>query len=251
MSNPGSLRLIQAISALFTFLLPALGLAWFCGTSPSAYLWTNRLPSLKIFLLTLCGMLLLSPSVNLANLLNKQMIFPPFLESLELWMMNKEKEMEALVNLMIKEAGIIPLISNLIVIALLAALTEEFLFRGAIQRIIEKWTTNKHLVIWSAAILFSAIHIQFYGFLPRMFLGAYFGYLLYWTRSIWVPVFAHFTNNALAVVAGRTQSLEENEFVSGDIKSEHLLGYCVFAAITLAMFYYLNKKLRKEAATEA
>ncbi|MDD4514903.1 CPBP family intramembrane glutamic endopeptidase [Massilibacteroides sp.] len=247
MENPGYVRFIQTISVLFTFLIPTLVLAWLCSDSPSDYLSLRRRPSAKVFLLVLFGLLLLSPTINITSVLNKQLVLPPFLESLELWMQQKEKEMEDLVNLLINEAGIIALISNLFVIAFLAALTEEFFFRGAIQRIIEKWTNNHHVVIWSAAILFSAIHIQFYGFIPRMILGAYFGYLLYWSKSIWVPVFAHFLNNAVAVFASRSADLNEHEFISGDIKSEHLIGYSILAAVTLTLFYYLNKKLKAEA----
>ena len=88
---------------------------------------------------------------------------------------------------------------------------------------IGKWTSNPHTIIWIAAILFSAFHLQFYGFLPRMILGAYFGYLLYWSKSIWIPVFAHFVNNAFAVIGMSDSRLKDNEFVTGDIPAEHLL----------------------------
>ena len=62
-------------------------------------------------------------------------------------------------------------------------------------------TPSSHIAVWGVAILFSAVHFQFYGFLPRMLIGAYLGYLLVWTGSLWVPVLAHFTNNAFAVIA--------------------------------------------------
>lgn len=245
MKTPGSIRSAQAISATFTFLFPALGLAWLCSKSPADYLSAGRVPSAKALLLVLAGIFLLNPTISLTNLLNKQLVLPPFLEQLELWMIAKEEEMEKLVNLLLNEQGIVPFVSNLLVIALLAAVTEEFLFRGALQRIIEKWTSNHHIVIWSAAILFSAIHLQFYGFLPRMLLGAYFGYLLYWSKNIWLPVFAHFINNATAVMASQHQDFRENEFVSGDIKSEHLLGFSLVAALTLVLFYIVSRELKK------
>lgn len=247
LNNPSTLRLIQTVSVFFSFLLPTLAIAWVCGNSISEYLSTNKLPNAKSFLLAFIGLLLFSPTINITALLNKQLVLPPFLEFLEVWMLEKEHEMEILVNLLVKDPGIGALIANLLVIALLAALTEELLFRGAIQRIIEKWTKNKDLVIWSAAILFSAIHMQFYGFVPRMLLGAYFGYLLYWSKSIWLPVFAHFTNNAIAVIAGQSQDLSENEFVSGEISNEHLAAYSLVAVATLVLFYFLNKKLKQEA----
>lgn len=248
LQDPTTLRLLQSISALCSFLLPAVLLAWLCSQSPLEYLSLNQLAPSKVFLLALVGLLLFGPTINLTALLNKQMTLPPFLESVELWMKAKEAEMEGLINLLIQEQGMAAFLSNLLVIALLAALTEELLFRGAIQRIIEKWTSNHHVVIWLAAIVFSAIHMQFYGFIPRMLLGAYFGYLLYWSKSMWLPIFAHFAHNAIAVVATRNLNPDDrySEFISGDIKNEHLLGYTIVAAITFSLFCLVNKRLAKE-----
>ena len=83
------------------------------------------------------------------------------------------------------------------------------LFRGALQRSLGRWSGNLHVAIWITAILFSAMHMQFYGFLPRLALGALFGYLLIWTGTLWVPILAHFINNAAAVVI--TFSFEKEE----------------------------------------
>jgi membrane protease YdiL (CAAX protease family) len=85
-------------------------------------------------------------------------------------------------------------------IALIPALGEEFLFRGTVQRIFAEWFRSEHLAIWAAALLFSLMHYQFLGLIPRVMLGALFGYLFAWTGSIWVAVLAHFVNNGLAVV---------------------------------------------------
>ncbi|MDD2438207.1 MAG: CPBP family intramembrane metalloprotease [Massilibacteroides sp.] len=248
--DPGVLRLIQSTSVFCSFLFPTLGLAWLCSYSPADYLSLNRLPSSQIFIAVTLALFLLSPLINLTALLNQQIVLPSWMHSLESWMQAKEQEMETIVQLLIREPGIGALFSNLLVIALLAALTEEFLFRGAIQRILEKWTNNHHLVIWIAAILFSAIHLQFYGFIPRLLLGAYFGYLLYWSKSIWLPVFAHFLNNAVAVLAERDQQLSQNEFISGDIQADHLFGYSTLTLIACVLFYFLNKQIRAKAVKE-
>ena len=87
------------------------------------------------------------------------------------------------------------LLINMVMIGVIPAIGEEFLFRGALQKIFSEWTKNKHLGIWISAILFSAMHLQFYGFIPRMLLGALFGYTLLWTGSLWIPIFGHFVNN--------------------------------------------------------
>ena len=247
-SNPDIMRIIQLISAIGTFLLPALILAWLCSNQPQKYLSIGTFPTTKVLSLTFLSVLLLNPAISLTGWLNQQMELPAFMSGIENWMRTQEGEAEKLTRLLLSEKGISALISNLLVVALAAGITEEFLFRGALQRILGRWSSNHHLVIWIAASIFSAFHMQFYGFLPRMLLGAYFGYLLYWSRNIWIPVFAHFTNNALAVICMSDEQLNQNEFVTGEITTLNLLPYAVMAIFSLILFYFCGKKI-KEATT--
>ncbi|WP_297903057.1 CPBP family intramembrane glutamic endopeptidase [uncultured Parabacteroides sp.] len=190
-------------------------------------------------------MLLLSPTINLLGLLNKQMELPAFMSPIEEWMQAQENLAEQLTVRLLSSDNIGVILANLIVIAVTAGITEEFLFRGALQRVIGKWSSNPHTIIWVAAILFSAFHLQFYGFLPRMILGAYFGYLLYWSKSIWIPVFAHFINNAFAVIAMSDNRLKDNEFITGEIPPEHLLDFCMIATVLFLLFILVNKQLKR------
>jgi membrane protease YdiL (CAAX protease family) len=116
-------------------------------------------------------------------------------------MKNAEENAEMLTKAFLKVDSVGGLFFNLFMVALLPAVGEELLFRGVIQRILTRWTRSYHWGIWIAAILFSALHMQFYGFVPRMLLGVLFGYLLVWSGSMWLPVLAHFINNAIAVIA--------------------------------------------------
>ena len=100
-------------------------------------------------------------------------------------------------------------------------------------------------VIWITAILFSAFHLQFYGFVPRMLLGAYFGYLLLWSKNIWLPICAHFFNNALTVTFMSSGTFRESDFVTGNLENEHLLPYAIFAIITGFLFLLTNRTLKK------
>lgn len=233
---PDMMRMMQLISAIGTFLLPALAVAWLCSPDPTSYLYIKRRVDVKILLLVLISMFLLSPTITLTALLNKQMVLPSFMAPVENWMKAQEALAEQLTSTLLEGSGVLTLLYNLLVIAVMAGITEEFLFRGTLQRIIGQWTTNHHVVIWSAAILFSAFHLQFYGFLPRMLLGAYFGYLLYWGRNIWIPVFAHFVNNSFAVLSMSDDRLKENEYITGDISNANLLPYCALAIITFILF---------------
>ena len=198
------MRLIQFISAICTFLLPSIAMAWICSDNPRHYLSVKKITDGRIWILTLVCVFLFSPVINLLGLL-------AFMAPIEEWMRAQETLAEQLTTILLSSDSLWVILANLIVIAVTAGITEEFLFRGALQRVIGKWTSNPHTIIWVAAILFSAFHLQFYGFLPRMILGAYFGYLLYWSKSIWIPVFAHFVNNAFAVI-GMSDSRSTKSF---------------------------------------
>ncbi|MCD8193889.1 MAG: CPBP family intramembrane metalloprotease [Tannerellaceae bacterium] len=244
--DAGLMRIIQTISALTTFLLPALALAWVCSRNYSQLLFLDKLPDGNIFLLAFISLLLLSPVINLTALLNKAMTLPPFLKGVEEWMMAQEKAAEELTWVLLSEPGILPLLANLFVVAVVAAITEEFLFRGALQRIFYRWTKNTHAAIWITAFVFSSIHLQFYGFLPRMLLGAFFGYLLVWSKSIWLPVFIHFIHNGMIVVALSDENLKENEFITGEVSDTYILPYTILALITGIGFLFSIRMLKKK-----
>ena len=243
--NPNLARVIQLIASIGTFLLPALGMAWLCSASSKQYLSIRGIKDPRTWILTFVCMLLLTPVINLLGLLNQQMELPAFLAPVEEWMRAQEDLAERLTMTLLSDNHVEAIIANLIVIALAAGITEEFLFRGALQRVIGKYTTNPHTVIWIAAALFSAFHLHFYGFRPRMLLGAYFGYLLYWGKSIWLPVFAHFTNNAVAVIGMSDSHWKDSEFITGDIPPEHLLDFTLMATASLLLFLLANRLLRR------
>lgn len=245
MEHPNMVRLIQLFSTAGTFLFPAIALAWTGSPAPRRFLSLRPLPNTQLFLLTAVSVILLSPAISLTGLLNQQMELPSFLAPVETWMRAQEASAEAITVMLLADNDILSLLFNLIVIALAAGVTEEFFFRAALQRVIGGWTRNPHIIIWCAAILFSAFHLQFFGFLPRMLLGAYFGYLLYWTRNIWIPAFAHFTNNAVAVIILSDNRLKANEFITGEVTAPNLLPYALLAAAAFVLFIYCCRCIRQ------
>jgi membrane protease YdiL (CAAX protease family) len=181
-------------------ILPPLLFAYLFSTNISRYLKINRLPSLMILLLAGVSIFTILPFINWLSDINAHMTFPNALAGIGDWMKAKETQADQLteVFLQVKTPG--GLMLNLLVIALVPALGEELLFRGLLQRLLGEWTRNIHAGVILTAFIFSAIHLQFFGFLPRFMLGLMLGYLLEITQSLWVPVFAHFANNATLVV---------------------------------------------------
>jgi membrane protease YdiL (CAAX protease family) len=195
-----AMMLSQGVASIFTFIVPGL-LFWYAVEKKQfSDLSFRALPSLQIFGLVILIQLTFSPFSGWVQSLNEKMQLPASLEWLELIMKSMENSAKTLTDFLTKFDSTLELFVALIVIAIIAGIGEELIFRGLIQRKLLLGIKNYHLAIWISAIIFSGIHMQFYGFFPRMFLGALFGYLYYWSGNIWVPIFAHIFNNGLAVV---------------------------------------------------
>jgi uncharacterized protein len=193
------LMILQLLSHSFTFLLPALAYWRMSEGYHLRNFITRPLPPSFVILLAIVIVLVLMPFNSWMIELNGQMTLPKVFQSLENWMKEQEDSLANLTTFMTNFDSIPQLMFAIVVIAAVPALGEEVLFRGIIQRKILTKTHSHHAAIWLSAILFSAIHFQFYGFLPRMLLGAMFGYLYWWSANLWIPIIAHFINNAFTV----------------------------------------------------
>ncbi len=200
--NPTAIALMyvaQVIGVIFLFILPALLFSVFWTKPRIHYLGIAVKPLFSTVILAALGMLLATPLINWLADFNQHMQLPEAFSGIETWMKDTEAKATQLTEAFTKGTSISVLIVNLFVVAFMAALSEELFFRGILQKVLIECTKNKHIGVWVAALLFSAIHMQFYGFIPRMFMGAYLGYLFLWTGSLWVSMIAHFLNNGIAV----------------------------------------------------
>lgn len=201
--NPVSvpiLKYLQIIQSISLFILPALIAGFLYGGNTGNYLGMNKAPTGRIFFVSVLIMFVSLPMINWATSLNEMMKLPDFLKGIEDWMKETEEQAAKLTESFLNADSASGLVINLLMMAIIPSIGEEFFFRGLLQRLFSEWFRNVHIAIFFTAFLFAAIHFQFYGFLPRMILGALFGYLFYWTGSIWIPVFAHFLNNGSAVI---------------------------------------------------
>ena len=202
-----ALKWIQFAQSAAMFLLPPLCMAYLWAQEPMKWLKVEKFQRFKVSGCAVLLMLVALPAINLLSHLNQQITLPAFLEPLEQWMKTSEESANALTEQFLSVTTFGGLIINLLLMALLPAVAEELTFRGVLQKLFQGSKVSDsptakapHLAIWCTAILFSAIHMQFYGFVPRMLMGALFGYMLVWTGSLWVPILMHFTNNAMAVI---------------------------------------------------
>lgn len=185
------LKFFQALQTIAVFALPTILCLFLYKQKPVSWLNLNVAIAWKNALFVILFILCAIPGMNLMLWTNQQIPLPEILTEMG------RNAMELTEQLVVAN-NVGELFINLIVIALLPAICEEICFRGTIQKYLR---TNYHVAIWVTAIIFSAIHMQFDGFIPRMLLGAVFGYLYYWSGSLWLPIIAHFTNNAVTVLA--------------------------------------------------
>ncbi|MDP2424341.1 MAG: CPBP family intramembrane glutamic endopeptidase [Bacteroidales bacterium] len=241
----GPLKYFQVINQIGLFILPPLLFAYLADTKPCSYLKMNI--GAGILTLVLCVLILFSsfPFVQWMLEVNQMMKFPSWLHSLEVWMRESEANAEKLTQAFLETKTTGGIIINIIMIAVLPALGEELVFRGVLQRVFNEWFKNHHLAVITTAIIFSSLHLQFYGFLPRTALGIVFGYLFVVTGSIWVPVLVHFINNAMAVVVAvffRTGIAETDYLEFGRVSGP----WWVVASFVLVvlLFYSLTQHLK-------
>jgi membrane protease YdiL (CAAX protease family) len=194
-----ALKTAQLLQSVGLFVIPPFLLALLWSTQPFTYLRIHSLPTFKSAIFAIAVMITAIPAINLLSELNHAVSFPHFLSFLEKYMMEMEAKAETLTHKMLAVSSIPDLLINIGLIAIIPAVGEELFFRGIIQRMFQD-KLKTHMAVWVTAFIFSSIHFQFYGFIPRLLMGAFLGYLYVWTNNLWVPILAHFTNNALAVV---------------------------------------------------
>jgi len=205
------LKYLQIIQEVGIFIVPPLLAAFLFATKPLQYLKLTHSPRWESWVLATIIMITSIPAISQLIILNEAMQLPSWLARMEEWMKNAEDQAKVLTEAFLEVDSTGGFLLNLLMIAILPAIGEELLFRGLFQRLFNEWFGNIHIAILLAGFLFGAMHLQFYGILPRAVLGILFGYLFYWSGSLWIPIFAHFLNNAVAV----TVSFLERQGVIG------------------------------------
>lgn len=239
-------RFLQVFNAIGMFLVPALLFSFFQQKRWFSYNCADRLPrSVPAVLYVIIAAMLILPLAGVLVELGKLMTWPSFMSGIEEWMHEKQAASDHILELMTADTHVSTLLLNLLVCALLPAVCEEFFFRGSLQQVLLRWSKNTHVAIWLTGFIFSAIHFQIDGFVARWLLGAYLGYLLVWSGSLWLPILAHFLHNALSILIAHIL------LVNNTATEEHLtLSSILFASISLLFLiffiYLIYKSLHKK-----
>lgn len=242
-----ALMLGQGVAALLTFV--AAGMLYWKLVEHKQFSDFNLkpTPSLAIFLFAIVVQLLFIPFNGWLQAANEAMQLPAALKGLEDFMKSMEDNLAEMTTFLTTFDTVGQLILAFIVIAVIAGIGEELIFRGLIQRKLHLAFNNPHIAIWGAAIIFSAIHMQFYGFFPRLMLGAMFGYFYYFTGNLWVPIVCHIFNNGFAVVM---LYLSHKKVISDDLeKMDDVPFPAVITSVVLSigLLWYFQKYTSDES----
>lgn len=228
-----AVNLFQGVTHLFAFTVAPLAFLYASGQKVGAYLSPQKYVPLGLGLLSALLILFIMPANSWVINWNAHVQFPEALSAFEAWAKNKEETLKVLTEQLTIFDTPGQFGFGLLVFGLIPAVGEEIVFRGLLQRSLVRITRNVHLGIWLAAFIFGAIHMQFYGFIPRMLLGAVLGYLYAWSGNIWVPIIGHFMNNGFTVLV---LYLQQRKLVNFSIESTDAMPWStILLSVTLTV----------------
>ncbi len=211
---------MQGAYSLVAFLVtPFFTIKWLDQFSlPSLHF--KKMPWATLIPFTLLILFVYFPFSSFLVGLNQNIQFPETWKALEQALRQQEDYLREVTLYLTSFDTVWQYALGMLVIAVIPAIGEEYVFRGLLQHRLQLLTKNVHIAIWVGAFVFSVFHQQFYGILPRMVLGGLFGYLYIWSGSLWIPIIAHFFNNGftlsmmyLYATEGTSFDIEEAENV--------------------------------------
>ncbi len=237
------LRVVNLVSHVMTFSLPSIALVYFLYRKRTVtFFKLDRSPLWRNVFYGILFILISFPMAQFTYWLNQQLPLPD-------WAMQMETSAEGMLKSVLNMESPVELMFNLLVVAVIPAIGEELLFRGVIQQKLEQGFGHAVAAVWITAILFSAIHLQFQGFIPRMILGAILGYLLVWTRNLWIPIIAHFFFNGAQVLAQYFYAAEIDPDALNDMeRAPWALGLFSTAGLLFVGYfiYQYNQSINRE-----
>ena len=238
-TNLSLLKYLQILQGIGLFILPALFIAILFFEKGPLQFGYHKGPSFVSIFWVLVIVFFGLPVINQLTAWNMSLKLPEFLSAIEDAMKRMEDSAALLTEAFLNTKSIWGLMVNLIMIAVIPAIGEELFFRGILQKFFIDWTKNPLRGVLIVAFLFSFFHLQFYGFLPRFYLGVLFGLMYYWSGTIWLPIIAHFINNGAAVLVyfffGK-EVVENNLDSVGTLESNWFLFFVSLFLVIVSLF---------------
>lgn len=243
-----ALKFLQTISHLGLFIIPSLAFAWFAGKNHAWHLGFQNKSKLAQYLFAIVLIVAAQPLINWLTEFNAGLKLPSGFAEIEAWMKQAEESAALLTDAFMNTHSFGGLIFNLFMMALIPAFGEEFVFRGILQRLLQQWTRKAWVAILISSVIFSAIHMQFYGFIPRLMIGALLGLVFWKTGNLWLCILIHFINNGMAVVvswlfANQYSNIPMENF--GNFNNDILLLLLFTIVFSLSLFMILRQKTQK------
>lgn len=237
-----------ALQNIIVFAFPAFALAVFVSRKPINYLRLNCMPRAKSLLFLIVAIVVAMPAMNYIIDWNESIRLPESMSDIEQMLRQYEDMAKTATDNLTKGKSFGGILVLILTVGCLTGFGEEVFFRGMFTRLIIDKPCNKHIAIWIGAFLFSLMHFQFYGFVPRMLLGGFFGYLMVWSGSLWLPIIAHAINNSLAIVS--IYLCEQNILPVrlDEVGCDSISLFIVSLALTAVLIWQKNRFFGKNSA---
>lgn len=239
-------KFLQVFMSIGIFIIPAWFFPKAIQQDSAKFLKVTSIFSIKDLLLGVSLMIISTPLIAWLIYANESITFPTSMAELEHKLRLAETSAAQLTTAFVKADSFYGFLLNVFVVALIPALCEELLFRGTLQQFFVMCFKNKHVAVWTTAVLFSAFHMQFFGFLPRLALGVFLGYMFVYSGSLWLSVIAHFINNLIALLASYYKWNEGSiDFLKEDFVFPVYINVLSFI-LCIGIVYLMHKNQKKE-----
>lgn len=247
-SNIVLLRIMIISQDISLFIMPGIIILTLMKKNHPGSRISITFPHLNEVVLVIILGFCIFPVTSFTGQINSGMHLPDWLSGIEKWMTEKENQANGVIDQLLTSHTLTITVLNLIMIAVLPAIGEELIFRGVFQKIFSHLFKSGHIAIWFTAFLFSVLHFQFFGFIPRFILGLVFGYLFFWSGTLWLPVISHFVNNAFPVILAYIQGMEKlNSPIDVPLwKQVIVLPVPVIIGLVILFYFRNNNKVLKE-----
>ncbi|MFN0276607.1 MAG: lysostaphin resistance A-like protein [Chitinophagales bacterium] len=238
-----AMKCFQFLASFGQYILIPLCFVYLCGDLFFAATGLHKSVHINIYTLVFFIFFSSIGLIGYINEWNQNISLPTAFSDLENNLRSLEEQAQLQTDAFLATTTTGGLLINILLVAVLAAVGEEIVFRGLLQNMLQKMIKNVHVAVWAAAFFFSFMHFQFFGFFPRLILGAVLGYLFAWSGSLWPSIAGHFINNFLGVLG---YFLTNKEMLDENVTEEASWQYALFSLPFFLLFLFLYKRATEQ-----